>query len=276
MEKRTPTCCSPKAYRLLARQVPKLTSTDALLQGAVAIAMHEMPATKLQRVDRQLQQYADAVLNRVHGNQPQALVAHLHDVLFEEAGFAGDPEQLCTPLDGLLPVTLETKRGLPITLSLIYKLVADRVGLKTWGVALPGHFMMGVDVGGVMLIDPYNRGRLLSIDEAKERLATTFDHEVEWSDEFLTPASHRQWLTRMLQNLLNLYGTNSHYADVAAVLEMEMLLWPRQPRLQRDLGLVFARCGLAQPACAWLRNYLQLNPEDPQKMELQQLLVSLC
>ena len=52
----------------------------------------------------------------------------------------------------------------------------------------------------------------------------------------------------MLQNLLNVFGSEDRYPpDVGAMLEMEMLLWPEQAHLQRDLGLVLARCGLSKP-----------------------------
>jgi regulator of sirC expression with transglutaminase-like and TPR domain len=65
---------------------------------------------------------------------------------------------------------------------------------------------------------------------------------------------------------------NNQYADVAAVLEMEMLLWPKQGHLQRDLALVLARIGMARPASMWLDSYLRNNPDDPQKTDLKQLL----
>jgi regulator of sirC expression with transglutaminase-like and TPR domain len=76
----------------------------------------------------------------------------------------------------------------------------------------------------------------------------------------------------MLQNLLHIFGGNGHYSDVAAMLEMEMLLWPQQAHLQRDLALVLARIGLSQPASMWLDKYLKDNPDDPQKSDLIQLL----
>jgi hypothetical protein len=59
---------------------------------------------------------------------------------------------------------------------------------------------------------------------------------------------------------------------MAAVLEMEMLLWPGQGHLQRDLALVLARIGMARPASVWLNEYLKNNPDDPQKTDLKQLL----
>ena len=270
-----PLCCSSRSFQLLNRQLPAINSPDALLNGAVAIAMHQMEDLDPAAVDSTIQQMADAVRSRVRGSQPQALLAHLHEYLFEELGFAGNVDDYYNPANSYLPAVLEMKKGLPITLSLVYKLVAERLGLRSWGVGLPGHFVVGVEVEScspAMLVDAFNGGRVLTQEEAHSRLKQTFGPEVEWSEELLRPASNRHWLTRMLQNLLNVFGSRGHYADVAAVLEMEMLLWPEQNHLQRDLGLVLARCGLSQPASAWLDRYLQSNPDDPQKSQLKELL----
>ena len=86
------------------------------------------------------------------------------------------------------------------------------------------------------------------------------------------PPANRHWLTRMLQNLLNIFGSRRPVHDVAAMLEMEILLWPEQSRLQRDLALVLARIGLAATRRRWLNRYLQSNPDDPQCDDLKQLL----
>jgi regulator of sirC expression with transglutaminase-like and TPR domain len=269
-----PLCCSPDAFKLLGRQSLILESPDALVHGAVAIAMHHMPSASAARVDTTLQRYADRIRGRVRGAQPQALLAHLHDLLFEEEGFNGNRQDYQNPANSYLPAVLKSRRGLPITLCLIYKVIAQHLGLKAWGVGLPGHFLVAVELPGgpPMLIDPFNAGRIVTIPEAAHRLETLFGGEVDWSDDFLRPVSHRQWLTRMLQNLLNLFGGRGQYADVAAVLEMEMLLWPEHERLQRDLGLVLARLGLSKPASVWLDRYLQSHPEDPQNIDLRQLL----
>lgn len=268
-----PLCCSPRAFNLLARQVPTVNSSDALLQGAVAIAMHQMEDVDPAAVDATIQSYADTVRSRVRGAQPQALLAHLHEYLFEELQLAGNTDDYYNPGNSYLPAVLETKRGLPITLSLVYKLVAERLGLRTWGVGLPGHFLIGIEMDGApMLLDTFAQGRLLTPEEAHGRLQEMFGPEVQWSSELLRPASNRHWLTRILQNLLNVFGSTNHFADVAAVLEMEMLLWPDQGHLQRDLGLVLARCGLSQPASIWLDRYLRTNPDDPQTSQIKELL----
>ena len=241
--------------------------------------MHQMDDVDPAGVENTLSQYAQRVRSRVRGSQPQALLAHLHEVLFEEEGFSGNADDYYNPFNSYLPSVLQTKRGLPITLSLLYKNVADRLGLRTWGVGLPGHFLIAMNQtegGGQgeepLLIDPFAGGRLLTIDEAQDRMRQLLGPEAEWSSEMLQPASNRYWLTRVLQNLLHVFGSGNQYSEMAAVLEMEMLLWPGQDHLQRDLALVLARIGLARPASVWLNQYLKNNPDDPQKTDLKQLL----
>ena len=268
-----PMCCAPRSFNLLSRLVESINSPDALLHGAVAIAMHQMEDVDVATVDATIQGYADTVRSRVRGRQQQAILAHLHEFLFEEQGFGGNTDNYYSPENSYLPAVLETRQGLPITLSLLYKVVSDRLGLRCWGVGLPGHFLIGTEIDGApILIDPFAKGRLVTNAEAHVRLQEMFGSEVEWSSELLRPASNRHWLTRILQNLLNVFGSTNHFADVAAILEMEMLLWPRQNHLQRDLGLVLARCGLSQPASIWLDRYLQTNPDDPQTSQLKELL----
>lgn len=268
-----PLCCSSESFNLLRRQIPSIASADSLLQGAIAISMHQLQEVDPAGVDAVIQGYVDTIRSRVRGRQPQAMLAHLHQFLFEEQGFRGNDEDYYNPANSYLPSVIETKRGLPIALSLLYKVVAERLGLRAWGIGLPGHFLVGMEMEGrPLLVDPFAQGRLITPDEAHQRLQEMFGPEVQWSNDLLRPASNRHWLTRILQNLLNVFGSSNRFADVAAVLEMEMLLWPDQKHLQRDLGLVLARCGLSQPASTWLDRYLQTNPDDPQKGQIQELL----
>ena len=140
MKPTLPLCCSSRSFGLMARQLAAINSSDALLQGAIAISMHQMEEVDPAAVDATLQKYADSVRSRVRGHQPQALLAHLHEFLFEEEGFAGDTEDYYNPLNSYLPAVLERKKGLPITLSLVYKIVAERLGLRAWGIGTAGTF----------------------------------------------------------------------------------------------------------------------------------------
>ena len=88
----------------------------------------------------------------------------------------------------------------------------------------------------------------------------------------LRPVTHRHWITRLIQNLLQSYTASGRYVDVAAMLELELLLWPDQCHLQRDLGLVLARLGQQRQAAGWLSRYLDQRPDDPQRSDLEELL----
>lgn len=266
-----PLCCAPSAYELLKQSIG--SGSDVLVSGMVAISKHQYPGVRAEAVDAAIQGVVDKVRSRVRGCQPQAMLAHLHDVMFEEMGFRGNVLDFYNPHNSYLPAVLDTRMGMPITLCAIYVIVATRLGLKSWGIGLPGHFLAGVECGGTrMMVDPFAGGRILTADEACARMREIFGENAEWSDEMLRPVSNRHWLTRAMQNLLNIFGSQGDYASAAAMLEMELALWPEQLKLQRDIGLIYVRLGMSDPARQWLGYYLSQDPDDPQAGDLSQLL----
>src|SRR6266566_3353078 len=101
-----PLCCAPEAFNLLSRQVGAIESPDALVHGATAIAMHQTDGVDASEVDATLQRYADNVRGRVRGSQAQALLAHLHDFLFEEEKFIGNTSDYYNTANSYLPEVL--------------------------------------------------------------------------------------------------------------------------------------------------------------------------
>lgn len=276
-----PVCCDPSAYRLLGRQAGVLESSDGLLAAAAALSLHGCGRGDADALDRSIQAMADTVRGRATSRSADARLAHLHEYLFDELGFRGNAEHYDAPANSFLPSVIETRRGLPIALALVYKLVAERVGLGVRGVGLPGHFLAAVYADGAdgpaTLVDPFHGGRSLDRDDVRRMVSRSTGHpEADLDDEtidgLLAPVSHLHWFTRMLQNLLHAYNAAGQFGDVAAMLEMQMLLWPDQTQLRRDLALVLARLGLPRPAGAWLDSYLRLHPDDPQRTDLEKLL----
>lgn len=276
MNPQLPICCSRTAFDTMSTLARDMDSPQALLPAAIAIALHAVPEASAKQAERRIDAIAKVVSSRVHGPQPQAMMAHLHEYLFEELGFQGNAENYYNPDNSLFPCVLKTQKGLPITLSLLYKLVADRVGLNVWGVGLPGHFVTGVDMGGkTAWVDSFAGGRLLCLEDLKARVLQQFGEQLEWSERLIEPVTNRYWITRILQNLLAAYSKSGQHAEISAVLELEVLLWPEELRLQRDLAVVLARVGKQDLASTWLEHYLQKNPEDPNGEDLRQLLASL-
>jgi len=224
-----PVHCRPEAFELFAAQVPVIETGEGLLRAAVAMAMHELDRATPAAVEARLQGLADRVRSRVRSTQAEAVLAHAHDVLFEEEGFAGNTEHYYLPINSYLPTVLETRRGLPITLTLIYKNVIERLGVRVQGINAPGHFLAGVQVGPgadspPMLVDPFSGGQVLSREEAFTRIDQTAGAMVPRSDRLLSPATHRQWLARMLFNLQHVFARNARPNDMAAMLELAGLL----------------------------------------------------
>src|SRR5438105_1809936 len=106
MSKNNSICCNPQALAVLAEQISSINSNDALMAGAIAISMNGLDSVDSSAVDSQLQRYADTIRSRVRGKQPQALVAHLHELIFEEEDFCGNTDDYYNVNNNFLPTVL--------------------------------------------------------------------------------------------------------------------------------------------------------------------------
>src|SRR5687768_7837281 len=125
-----PHYCRPAAFEYFAAQLPRIETTDGLVHAAIAVSMHEHEKVEPRQIDDELTSLAHSVRSRVRSKQPRALLAHLHQALFDDLGLAGNSEDYYNAENSYLPAVLKSRRGLPILLSLIYKCVAERAGLS--------------------------------------------------------------------------------------------------------------------------------------------------
>ena len=122
---------------------------------------------------------------------PHANIASLNRLLFEEEKFAGNEEN-DDPRNSYLNDVLDRKMGIPITLSLVYQEVARRCGLPVVGVGFPGHFLAKyLAPSGEILLDPYQRGAILSLQDCEEKLKAQFGEEAEFRPSFLDGLVHQ-------------------------------------------------------------------------------------
>lgn len=122
-------------------------------------------------------------------------VETLVEFLADEVRLRGDREDYYNVNHSLLPEVIDSRRGIPITLSLVYMLVGRRAGLPVDGVALPGHFVIRC---GEHFFDPFDSGRRLGVEQCRDLVMRC---GVMLRPEHLHPASPRQILMRMLGNL---------------------------------------------------------------------------
>ena len=220
-----PSLCRPEAFQFFKRQIPIIDTTAGLLNAAIGIAMHALDDADASSVEQQVQVLGRRVASRVRSRSVQARLAHLHDVLFEEEGFRGNQDDYYNPLNSYLPSVLEQRRGIPITLSLVYKAVAEFVELRVEGINAPGHFLVRVKTDeGWMIVDPYYGGGVLTEKEAFERMEKVTARPVPRTRRYLATATHAQWLSRMLVNLQHVFAVGDRRHDLAAMGELQMLL----------------------------------------------------
>jgi regulator of sirC expression with transglutaminase-like and TPR domain len=133
----------------------------------------------------------------------------LNRVLFHEHGFHGNTEHYADPLNSFLDQVLTRRKGLPITLSIVYLLVAERIGLSLEPIGLPGHFLIGCYAEDLpFYIDPFNGGRLLTANDA---FAMLRKHSLSPTIADLAPTPVREVLCRCCRNLVNHYTVaNDH------------------------------------------------------------------
>src|SRR5690242_2055280 len=129
-----PAYCHAAAYDAFALEIPGVDTTRGLFRAAFAISRHENPEVDVAEAERTITQLAETVRRRVRTHSTQARLAHLHDVLFDIVGFSGNVDDYYNPANSYLPQVLRTHRGLPITLVLIYKCVAEEIGLTACGI----------------------------------------------------------------------------------------------------------------------------------------------
>ncbi|MEV8043373.1 transglutaminase-like domain-containing protein [Streptomyces griseoluteus] len=170
-------------------------------------------------------------------------------------GTAGEYERLES---SLLHSVLRRRRGLPILLSVVWMEVARRAGAPVYGVALPGHFVVGFGTAGDrVLADPFEGGRVLSGMDTELLVAGATGAPLEPS--MLVPAAPLQIIQRILNNIRAWATARPERSDVAlCAVELAMLLPSRPARLRYDRGRLLVQRGAFTEGAAELEAYAEL------------------
>ena len=153
-----------------------------------------------QKLDELAQNFAD-ILNPEA--EPPEIVAAFTHFLFQQKGFKGNKDDYQNPDNSFLNKVLDNQTGLPITLSAICVLLAKRLNLPIVGVGMPGHYIVKYSLPiEPIYFDPFHQGRLLTKKECIQ-IVEQFGHSFE--EHFLSQATQRETLIRMLNNLIQVY-----------------------------------------------------------------------
>jgi regulator of sirC expression with transglutaminase-like and TPR domain len=200
---------------------------------------------------------------------PMQRLRQLNRYFFDELGFQGNVNDYYDPRNSYLHEVLATRRGIPITLALLYAELAAHVRLPACGVGFPGHFLVKLSLPrGEVVIDPFS-GQSLSRDELEARLQPYRRRQalpggVELPLAlFLQASSPRDTLARLLYNLKEIHRSAHDWRRLLGVLDRLVLLLPERWEERRDRGLALLELGHPDSAAQDLSAYLAHRADAP-------------
>ena len=253
-----------------------------LLEAAVAVSQYAHPQLDAQAVLARVDQLALQFKVRQPVDQPPLQRLRLFNrYFFQELGFAGNVNNYHDPRNSYLPEVLDSRRGIPITLAVLYVELANLCGLPAFGVSFPGHFLVKLRMPrGEVVIDPFS-GQSLSREDLDERLQPYRQRLGLMGDDevplglYLQSAPPRDTLARLLRNLKEVHRASLDLPAWLAVQERLVVLMPEAWVEYRDRGLVRAELGLTAEAMADLRVYLDQQAEAADAPALRALLADM-
>ena len=244
-----------------------LVQSDAhfpLLEAVASLAQDEYPELDVEQVLGDV----DQLLARVQRRLPaDAAALHrlrvLNQFFFVDLGFGGNVNDFYDPDNSYLHAVLRTRRGIPISLAVLWIELAQGLRLDARGVGFPGHFMVKVHLPkGQVVLDPFT-GHSLSREQLAERLEPYRRRSAEDEDAevplglYLQTASPREILARMLRNLKEIHRAQEDWGRLVPVLDRLIVLQPDAWPEYRDRGLAHAALGHKQQAVPDLEAYLR-------------------
>ncbi|QKW52202.1 transglutaminase-like domain-containing protein [Streptomyces buecherae] len=190
---------------------------------------------------------------------PQAWASATATLLGEECGFHGTPADYRRLDSSLLHEVLRRRRGLPILLSVVWLEVARRAGAPVYGVALPGHFVVGFGdpAGAHALVDPFDGGRPLTDEDAGLLVAGATGAPL--SPALLAPAEPLEIVLRVLNNIRAWAAARPERTDVQLwAVELSLLLPSHPARLRYERGQLLVQRGDFRGGAAEMERYADI------------------
>jgi len=253
-----------------------------LLEAAASIAQDEEPQLDIQDVLATCDALLVRLKRRVKSEaDSMRKLSVLNQFFYNDLGFSGNANNFYAPENSYVNEVLQSRRGIPISIAVIWLELAQALGLKAEGVSFPGHFLVKVTLPeGLVVLDPLT-GESLGLDNLAERLAPFRSILGDSSDIdtplglFLQPAQPREILSRMLRNLKEIFSSQEDWTRLIGVLDRLIVLNPLSLDEKRDRGLAFIELGQVQEARDDLLQYLLARPDASDVPEIQKRLASL-
>lgn len=250
-----------------------------LCDAALLIAAQIQPELDVKVCQQQLESMAENVRSRiVAGMDEQACIKQLNAYFYDELGFSGDNDNYYLPDNSLLNKVIERRRGIPITLAVIYLKLANAAGLDAYGIGFPGHYLLGVHAEPEnIILDPFDQGHILNRSQLRNMLQKLAHEKADDAvlEKNLMPAAKVDTVVRMLRNLKQIYIEAQQVESALSCIELILSLLPEAPDELRDRGMIYQHIEYSRGAIKDLTRYLELVPDAEERGVIEALLDSL-
>jgi regulator of sirC expression with transglutaminase-like and TPR domain len=233
-----------------------------LARAALLAASAEDPSLDVDAYERRLDEIAVALTQRLAtASDASARARMATELLFAELGFSGDEENYDDPDNLLLHRVIDRRRGIPITLAIIYIEVCQRAGMLTSGVGLPGHVVARIDEldDEPRYVDVFRGGRPLTAEDCEQMVRETYGRHVDFKQHFLSAITPRQLLQRLLHNLKARALQSAHDERAGRTMDLQLAMYPWDLDEQRDRGMLRERLGDHPGALSDLEQYVRFR-----------------
>jgi regulator of sirC expression with transglutaminase-like and TPR domain len=243
---------------------------------ALEIARDAYPALDVDAYVEHIDRLSQRIRERCRPDAPPLkTLSQINWVLFIEEGYTGNQENYFDPRNSYLNEVIDRKTGIPISLSVLYWSIADRLGVGLSAANLPAHFMLRIDdADRPLFVDPFHAGEILELDACERRLSQLTGGAVRLSEAQIAPCSFRVVVARMLRNLKALYLSGEDYPSAHQVQRRLAATAGDDPLEQRDLGMLCLQLDLPSEAIDPLAAYLKSRPEAADAPTVRNLLLT--
>jgi regulator of sirC expression with transglutaminase-like and TPR domain len=264
----------PIARRYFYQEVQQDDNQINLERAALYLAWEEYPDLEVEAYLNALDSMAAEIQERLPIERyPLRVIQTINRYLYEDLGFHGNTENYYDPCNSFLSEVIERRTGIPITLSLVYLAIAQRLDFPMVGVGMPGHFLIRPALPEMeVFVDAFQQGEILFPQDCQARLAQLYAQPIEWRPEYLPTVNNRQFLARMLTNLKAIYLNQRDLHRAVAIVERLLLLMPEALLELRDRGILYYHLNRLSEARQDLEAYLRQTPEAEDAIAVQQLL----
>ena len=251
----------------------------SLAEAALLIAGHGYPELNIPAYLSRIEELAYMLRLRIdeEDDVPER-ISVLNQFLFGDLGFAANSDDYYDPRNSFLNEVLERRRGIPITLCVIYMELGRKIGLPLQGVSFPGHFLVKCAVPeGAVVLDPYSGGISLGLQELQQRLREVRGGEVSRAiiAELLVSASNKEIIVRLLRNLKAIYLREHNLDKALPIVNWIIATMPEQTPELRDRGMIYQELECPRAALVDFETYLRLSPSCEDADDIRKRIIEL-